>query len=63
MYVSRLSSRREETGSLDTDPLPLSGILISSTLGGEILRALIANAPKGVSNHEEYRLLDDGNSK
>jgi hypothetical protein len=32
--------------SLDTDPFPLSGILISSTLGAAIFTALIATLPK-----------------
>ena len=49
--------------SLDTDTFPLSGILISSTLGAAIFTALIAIIPKGVSNHQDYKLLYDGISE
>jgi len=48
--------------SLDTDTFPLSGILISSTLGAAIFTALIV-IPKGVSNHQDYKLLYDGISE
>jgi hypothetical protein len=49
--------------SLDTDTFPLSGILINSTLGAAIFTALIAIIPKGVSNHQDYKLLYDGISE